>query len=469
MSLKAIWLWALVAKLVLATVIPLSNDEAYYWVWSHHLQLSYFDHPPFVAWLFNLSHPLEGLTNFTGALRIPAVVLGHLTLLLIIKLLDGLVSPVQLRNVLLVLLFSPFFGVGSLIVTPDIPYVFFWALALLCFREHIKSPSVKTATLLGASLGLGFCSKYLIVVFVPIAIAYLFRHRLWHLAKPRFLVPTILSGLLFCLPVLIWNYQNEWASFRFQLGHGLDKEAIGLTQQISQLVDYTGGQLALLSPLVLFTFWKFEEPKSLAYLRWFGWGSILFFAWTSLRSPVEANWPIAGHLSLLVLAAIADAATREPGFLPPRFLSRTMMLVWGIATAVVVIQSTRPSEPLFGVEADRLKTYEFVRFKELEALIFPYAYENTQFMASSYQMAAALSLATNQTIGKLKGINRIDFYDFHESGIPYADKFVVALETRWPWPDWIQKAGYFEVKRETIGRFEMVTFERSPTSHPENR
>lgn len=469
MSLKAIWLWALVAKLFLATIIPLSNDEAYYWVWSHHLQLSYFDHPPFVAWLFKLSHPFEGISSSNGALRIPAVILGHFTLLLILQLLKGLIAPIQLRNVLLVLLFSPFFGVGSLIVTPDIPFVFFWTLSLLCFRKHLNSPSIKSATLLGASLGLGFCSKYLVVVFVPIAIAYLLRHRLWRIAKPRYLFPTFLAGLVFCLPVLIWNYQNEWASFRFQLGHGLDKEATGVSQQFGQLLDYAGGQLALLSPLVLFTFWKREEPQPLSFLRWFGWGSVFFFAWTSLRSPVEANWPIAGHLSLLVIAAIADAAPRNSSFLPTRFFSRMMIGVWAAATAIIVVQSLRPAEPLFGISADRLKTYEFVRFKELEPLVVKSRQENVPFFASSYQMAAALSVSLKQNIGKLKGINRTDFYDFHESGMPTTDRFVVALETQWPWPAWMNDAGFKEVRREKLGRFELVTFQRKLSSDSEKR
>ncbi len=460
MSLRSIWIWSLVAKLFLATLIPLSNDEAYYWVWSHHLQLSYFDHPPFVAWLFKAAHPLEGLTKFTGILRLPAVLFGHLSLLILFQLLKGLVSASQLRNVFLVLLCSPFFGVGSLIVTPDIPFVFFWTLSLLIFRDHLNTPSVKSAASLGAALGLGFCSKYLIVVFVPIAISYVLWHRLWLVARPKFLATAIATGLLFCAPVLVWNYHNDWASFRFQLGHGLDKEAAVFSQQLMQLGDYVGGQLALLSPLVLFTFWKFSEPRSISFLRWFGWGSILFFGWTSLRSPVEANWPIAGHLALLTLAAIADSAPRERGFLPSRFLSRAMMLVWGVATAIIVFQSTRPSESLFGIEANRLKTYEFVRFKELEKL----AKEDVQFFASSYQMASALSLATGRTVGKLKGLNRVDFFDFHSSGAPTEDHFKVALEDQWPWPTWLKDSGYAETQREKVGRFELVTFKRKTNS-----
>lgn len=463
---------ALVAKMILASLIPLSNDEAYYWVWSHHLQLSYFDHPPFVAWLFKLAHPIEHLTSLTGALRIPAVLFGHLTLLILVKLIGGAVSPAQLRNVLLILLLSPFFGIGSLIVTPDIPFVFFWTLSLLFFRQHLDAPSTKSAGLLGAALGLGFCSKYLIVVFVPIAILYVVWRKNWSVAKPRYLAAATIFGLLFCLPVLIWNYQNDWASFRFQLGHGLDKEAIAFHQQLSQLGDYVGGQLALLSPLVMFTFWKKSEPQSLGFLRWFGWGTILFFGWTSLRSPVEANWPIAGHLALLTIAAIAD--TTDHGSQMNRFfsgkkLSLAMLCIWGLATSVVVFQSTRPSEPLFGVEADRLKTFEFVRFQELVPLAEKSLNSDTQFFASSYQMAGALSLASNSTIGKLKGINRVDFFDFHPSGLPTKNQFTIALETNWPWPSWLLRSEYKEVQREKLGRFELVTFNRLPSPSGESQ
>ena len=47
------WLAGLIAltllRLVIAAVLPLIPDEAYYWIWSRHLQTGYFDHPPMVA------------------------------------------------------------------------------------------------------------------------------------------------------------------------------------------------------------------------------------------------------------------------------------------------------------------------------------------------------------------------------------------------------------------------------------
>src|SRR5688572_9538323 len=54
---------------VMASVVELGNDEAYYWLYSQQLQWNYFDHPPMVAiWvrLFTLNgwlHEYEGLVR----------------------------------------------------------------------------------------------------------------------------------------------------------------------------------------------------------------------------------------------------------------------------------------------------------------------------------------------------------------------------------------------------------------------
>jgi 4-amino-4-deoxy-L-arabinose transferase-like glycosyltransferase len=49
------------------------GDEAYYWVWGQHPDLSYFDHPPLNAWLLGIMSQVFGWT--IGGLRI----LGWLT------------------------------------------------------------------------------------------------------------------------------------------------------------------------------------------------------------------------------------------------------------------------------------------------------------------------------------------------------------------------------------------------------
>ena len=41
----------LALRAVFAALLPLSADEAYYWLWSQHPAWGYFDHPPMIAWL----------------------------------------------------------------------------------------------------------------------------------------------------------------------------------------------------------------------------------------------------------------------------------------------------------------------------------------------------------------------------------------------------------------------------------
>lgn len=42
---------ACLLRLLLASVFPMTNDEAYYWDWGRVIHLSYLDHPPAVAWI----------------------------------------------------------------------------------------------------------------------------------------------------------------------------------------------------------------------------------------------------------------------------------------------------------------------------------------------------------------------------------------------------------------------------------
>ena len=445
-----IWWIALATKLVLAAILPLSNDEAYYWIWGHHLQWSYFDHPAGVAVLFWLAQPLEWLREFGlgGAVRWPAVVLAHSTFLLLRSYFESRLSEKSQVDILLILICSPFFGLGSIVVTPDIPHVFTWTLGLLALQRHSLRPSLASAMTFGAALGIGFCAKYHMVLFFPLAILALLSERNWRALAPKYLVVGLVGGLVTSAPVWGWNLAHDWVSFRFQLGHGLDREARSSLQIAEQLSSYIGGQLAILSPLVLLYAWRRRESRVFSALHWFGWGPVLFFLFTSLRSPVEANWPIAGHISLLALAALNDSK---------RWAMRAMIGLWTLVSLAVLVQAFAPERPILNSDPTKLKTWEFVRFKAL----VPIAKKNPDFFASSYQMAGALSFETGRTVAKLKGINRPDFFDIHPIGIPTTPTFTVALENDWPWPEWIASSGYHIVSSESFDRFRLVHFARS--------
>ena len=53
-AFKVTLLVTLLIKLILAAVIPMSGDEAYFIVWAKHPDFGYYDHPPMVGWVLHL-------------------------------------------------------------------------------------------------------------------------------------------------------------------------------------------------------------------------------------------------------------------------------------------------------------------------------------------------------------------------------------------------------------------------------
>jgi 4-amino-4-deoxy-L-arabinose transferase-like glycosyltransferase len=106
-------------------------DEAYYWVWSRHLALSYIDHPPMVAYLIKLSTALLGSTEL--GVRLPAVLLSTGILIVLLAIARRLpIAPLPRFLMVLTLLASPLFSAWSLLTTPDTPSCFFSTCALAC-------------------------------------------------------------------------------------------------------------------------------------------------------------------------------------------------------------------------------------------------------------------------------------------------------------------------------------------------
>ena len=433
-SFAKIWWIALLVKTVFAICLPLSNDEAYYWVWGHNPQLSYFDHPAFVGWLFWFGTFFESIGN---AARLPGVVLGHCTLLIWHQILKPSLNEKNERFWLLFVLLSPFFGVGSLIITPDVPMMFFWSLSLLLLRKLIEKPKASLYLAFGAALGVGFCAKYMIVLFVPTALLWLGWSGQWRKIRMSYVPLTIIAGLLCCFPVLYWNSQNEWASFLFQLKHGLGGEKRHATWPL----EYLGGQIGILFPTTIYFALKKRKvgQPDLSFLRFFGWVPIAFFFYTSFKARVEANWPTMAHLPLLSLAVLNS----ETGGIISKWLKATAA-IW--ATALVLITS-QVVYPWFPVSPKSLKTSEFSRFDALIPIAEEYG---DQIYFGSYQMASAISYKLRRQFYKLAGVNRRDFYDFIPQSHPNGDKFYVCIETSHPLPEWLKNDSRYNYEPKVL-------------------
>lgn len=437
-SLVMLWSVALVLKLGVGVLVPLVMDETYYWVWSHHLQLSYFDHPPAVAWLFWLGHPFEG---FGSAVRWPGILLGHLTLLLWWPILRRVLDHDQRRWWLILVLLSPLIGPGSLIITPDVPLLFCWSLALLLLLRWADHPTTVLALALGAALGLGFDSKYTIVIFPPLALLWLWRERRLALLHPRWLGLGLLGFAVLSLPVWLWNATNDWVSFRFQLGHGLGASSWdpGWTW------EYLGGQLALLFPTVVaLALWRRGQTPS--WLVIFGWGPILFFLLTSFKGAVEANWPAVAYPTLIALALYGRTRFRW---------AAATAAAWGIA---LVVATTHVAWWWLPLERDRLQD-EMKAFSELHEIAQTYQ----PFFADSYQMASKLSHDLGLPIYQLRNMGRTSFFTFRTESVPTTDRYFVVVPRgeRIARQEWGGRT-YQEVGRVSVDLIDVLEFHHSP-------
>ncbi len=264
------WLWwALVLitlwRLWAAWVLPVTQDEAYYFNWALSLDWGYFDHPPGVA-LLGLGARLVPSSALAG--RLGNLLAATLTLLVLIRFyrLCGLDTRQQVLA--LVVTSATFAGlVSGVLATPDTPLALAWALALHEGLAALRQDRRRWVTA-GLVTGLGLLGKYGMVLMGPVFLWAI----LW--ADPKALRTPwpylgALMALVFFAPNLIWNAQNDWLSIRFQFGHGFSTStganptdpvgaALTLPQRTSELeqADLGARLLAVLSFLgIQAAFW----------------------------------------------------------------------------------------------------------------------------------------------------------------------------------------------------------------------
>jgi 4-amino-4-deoxy-L-arabinose transferase-like glycosyltransferase len=402
--IKRLFWFSLAVKLILSAVIPITSDEAYYWVWSQHLQLSYYDHPPFVAWLFWLG---DHVRLSDGMVRWPGVLLGQATLAIWLRILEPFLSVEQRLIWLSLALLSPLMGGSGMVVTPDLPLMFFYAVALKLFFNWQKEPTRWMALLLGLAVGLGFSSKYMMVLFVLSLLPFV---GLSPKLREDFLkqLPILFVGAVIgAMPVWLWNLTNDFASFKFQTAHGLGRKV----WKPSWTVEYILAQIGILFPVVVY--WAVRARRTMPLVfHLLAWTPLLFFLATTSRGYVEANWPIVAYPSVFALAVSAYPRNA-------RGLHLTLA-IWGLAMsvlAIVIVVQPRWSE--------QLKVKEFYRFDRAADLSHEYA----PLYARSYQMASTLYFRQRRPVYKLRGMNRRDFFDFLEQSEPTSDFFLLAEKT----------------------------------------
>jgi hypothetical protein len=283
----SIWL---ILALAQAASTELINDEAYYWVYSRFPAWGYFDHPPMIALLIKWGYSV--FQNELGV-RLICALLSTFTILITESLTDRK-NPFLFYTIVLSI---GVLQIAGFLAVPDTPLLFFTAVFFYCYRLFLRNTNWQSALFLGISVALLFYTKYhgLLIVFFALLsnLKLLARWQTW-LAG--------IFALIFFAPHLLWQWENNWVSFRYHLF-----ESNVNAYKFSYSTEYILGQILLAGPLAGFLLLpaaflyktKNETEKALKFTLT---GMYIFFLLSSLRGKVEANWTMPVLIPLIVLS-----------------------------------------------------------------------------------------------------------------------------------------------------------------------
>jgi len=214
------WLIALatIGRLCIAAFIELGNDEVYYLTYAFFPSLSHFDHPPMVGWVIQL-FTLNFRFDSELFIRLGPVILSAGSTWIIFKI--GTLIRDELTGLIAAIIFtSSIYAsvIAGIFIMPDAPQLFFWLAGLYYLLRVLPDVSdrgsKKDFYFAGLFIGLSMLSKYTSVFLWIGAVSYiLFFKKQWLRRKELYL--SILISFVIFLPVLIWNFQNNFISFTY--------------------------------------------------------------------------------------------------------------------------------------------------------------------------------------------------------------------------------------------------------------
>jgi 4-amino-4-deoxy-L-arabinose transferase-like glycosyltransferase len=312
-----------VIRLAVSPTFGLGVDEAHYILYAKYLDLSYVDHPPLVGWFHAPFYYLFGTSEFL--VRLPAILLFSLTTYLIYKFTAALSGSRQVALLAALAVNSSFlFNALSFMLLPDSFLYPLMLLIIFTLKKIENAPKTKYYVCLGVLLGLSGLAKYTAILFVPPLAAYFIMKRRYDLLFSGRMLLAAVVALLMISPVLYWNLQHDFVSFRYQTGHVLGASSIDLKAFMTALAGQFGAYSPFLFLIAFYGLFRSFRDKNdevrLALL--FGGVILIFFLYTSLRETALPHWnspfyllfiPVGVHyLSLPLRGAETGPAGGDP-------------------------------------------------------------------------------------------------------------------------------------------------------------
>lgn len=356
-----------------------------------------------IAWLIFLSEKITVFLPFPElSLRFLGIAMHQMTTWFIVVIYQRIRGYSTIGwddiSVLCLILFHPLLGIFQILQTPDIPLLFFWSLSTLCFFDLLSKKTTLQFFKLGLCLGLGFSSKYMIVLwglsFIILFLISFRRQDLRFLLRSRNIGAGLCGLFIASAPVWIWNYQNDWMSFKFQLSHGFEAKGF----ESHWVYDYLAGVFILGGTYFMcisrraFLMLQHSQKLMMSFVLIQFFLPILFFLNSSFHAPTEVNWPIMGYMCLPIILVVIPRS------------KKWLYGAIGVSSAVTVVLCTMFS-------ASWIKIPQIEQMKELKALGQRITADTHPLYTCQYQTAAVLNFYSRFPVLKLQDCSRYDFYD----------------------------------------------------------
>lgn len=331
-----------VVRAFLAGWLELGNDEVYYWTYALFPDWSHFDHPPMVGWMIQLfSLNLHFDSEFF--IRLSSVVITTINTYLIFRIGESIKD--ELTGLYAAMLYTASiyaFVITGIFILPDTPQNLFWLLGFWMFVRYFRADKKADLCLVlaGVFTGLAALSKYTgIFLWVGAGLYIIFFDRKTF-RNPYLYLAALLTATC-CLPILIWNIQNDFISFSF---HG-DRVSLFDEFRLDLLGTELLGEffynnpvniiLIIIALIAVIRRQHIIELKTQRLILCTSLPLIFIFIFFSLSRPTLPHWNAPAYNLLIFIAAAWIREHQKDTSLIPK----AIILALGLSSLVVILGS----------------------------------------------------------------------------------------------------------------------------------
>lgn len=316
---------------LVAFTLELGNDESYYWLYSQQLQWNYFDHPPMVALWIRIFTANLSLQSIEGFVRLGSMVSAAGATWFLYKA----VSLIHSRRsgwLAAVLYNISFYAsiIAGIIIWPDSPQMLFWTASLWMLARIVRHDRDWASWILfGLTSGLCIMSKvHGVFLWGGLGLYMLWKQRAWMLRPQAY--ASALVTLAIISPILVWNLQHDFITYRFHSERVEVERAIinwrGFAEEVVGQVLFNNPVLVFLAVagLVRRRRRSFSSMPALTLYNLIGWPLLGVLLCISIfRDTTLPHWSGPAYVTLVPLAAV-QLASIDTRRLFPRLLR------WGV-------------------------------------------------------------------------------------------------------------------------------------------